>query len=142
LILGSFPSVKSREENFYYANPQNRFWKVLSSVFDDDFTSLTPVEKKEKLLKHHIAIYDVITSCDIIGSLDSSIKNPTYLDIDKILQYAKIEKIFLNGNKSYELFTKKFPKYSNIAVKLPSTSPANAKSSLESLIGEWKIIKI
>lgn len=141
LILGSFPSVKSREQNFYYAHPQNRFWKVLSYVLEDNFVGLNANEKKEKLLRHHIALYDVITSCDIIGSSDSSIKNPTYLDIDEILQSSKIEKIFLNGNKAYELFTKRFPQYISLVKKLPSTSPANAKCSLENLVNEWKIIK-
>ena len=142
LILGSFPSVKSREENFYYAHPQNRFWKVLSSVLNDNFVGLTANEKKEKLLCHHIALYDVITSCDIIGSSDSSIKNPTYLDIDEILKNSKIEKIFLNGNKAYELFIKKFPQYIGMTAKMPSTSPANAKCSLDGLVEEWKKIKI
>ena len=142
LILGSFPSVKSREQNFYYGHKQNRFWKVLSIILGDNFVGLEPKEKKEKLLLHHIALYDVITSCDIIGSSDASIKNPTYLDIEEILQNSKIEKIFLNGNKAYELFTRQFPQYKFLATKLPSTSPANAKSSLDSLIEEWKVIKI
>ena len=140
LILGSFPSVKSREYGFYYMNPKNRFWFVLSSLLKIDLISLSKEDKTKILLDNHIALYDVIEECDIIGSSDSSIKNVKYLDIDYILNNSKITKIFLNGNKAYSLFINKFPHLKDIAYKLPSTSPANAKTSLEELINVYKII--
>lgn len=138
LILGSFPSVKSREVNFFYGHPQNRFWKVLASIMDDVCPSTTE-EKKAFLIKHHIALWDVIKSCDIEGSSDSSIKNVTPNDLRLILQKAEIKQIFTNGNTAYKLFEK----YNSDlkAVKLPSTSPANAMFSLERLIESWRVLK-
>ncbi len=138
LILGSFPSVKSRLSNFYYMHPQNRFWKILSNLFDIDFINLDILQKTQALLDLHIALYDVITSCDIIGSSDASISNPTYIDMK---MFPNIKKIYLNGQKAYDLFIKKYPELQNISYKLPSTSPANAKFSLQDLIEEWKVIK-
>lgn len=140
LILGSFPSVKSREVGYFYMNPQNRFWKVISCLLNKDFISMDKKAKTEALLKHHIALYDVIEECDIIGSSDSSIKNVKYLDIEKILSNSQINKLYLNGALAYNLFVKRFPKYRTICYKLPSTSPANAKCDLETLLNEWKII--
>ena len=141
LILGSFPSVKSREQLFFYGHPQNRFWKVLSQIFE------TPVpvsieEKKEFLLNNGIALWDVIASCDIEGSSDSSIKNVTANNLLIILDNSKIEKIFVNGKtaeKYYNKYTKNIIKRE--AVCLPSTSPANAAWSLDKLIQAWRIIK-
>ncbi len=141
LILGSFPSVKSREEMFFYGHPQNRFWKVVSSVFEKDLPE-TIEEKKKFLLNSKIALWDVISSCDIEGSSDSSIKNVVPNDINKILKTADIKTIFVNG-KTAEKYYKKYllGETRRDAVCLPSTSPANAKWSLEELIEEWKIIK-
>lgn len=138
LILGSFPSVKSREANFFYGNPQNRFWKVLANVMNDVCPGTTE-EKKVFLIKHNIAVWDVIASCDIEGSSDSSIKNVTPNDLRRILQTAEIKKIFTNGNTAYKLFVKYNSDLN--AVKLPSTSPANAMFSLEKLIEYWRVLK-
>jgi hypoxanthine-DNA glycosylase len=133
LFLGSFPSVKSREYSFYYMHPQNRFYPLLKEVFNDDFTTLDLVKKKELLLKHKIALFDVIKSCEIIGSSDSSIKNITPNDIEYIVKNSNIKKIILNGKLAYNLFIKYFPSLTNISYYLPSTSPANAKCSLDKL---------
>lgn len=141
LILGSFPSVKSRAENFFYAHPQNRFWKVLAAVFETN-TPETTEEKKSFLLANHIALWDVIASCEISGSADNTIKNVTPNNLNLILDKAKIQKIYLNGGTAYSLY-KKFlqSKISLPAEKLPSTSPANARYSLEKLIASWQKIK-
>ncbi|MDY5212060.1 DNA-deoxyinosine glycosylase [Intestinibacter sp.] len=140
LVLGSFPSVKSRESQFFYHHPQNRFWKVLSSVIGVD-TPTSIEEKKKFLLDNNIALWDVIDSCDIEGSSDSSIKNVVANDLDKIIENCNIKQIFCNGGKSYELYRKYCEKDTNLkAIKLPSTSPANARFSLEKLIAEWNII--
>lgn len=141
LILGSFPSVKSRENHFFYHHPQNRFWKVLSSVTNSE-TPVSIEEKKKFLLDNNIAIWDVIASCEIEGSSDSSIKNVVVNDLNKIVDTCNIKQIFCNGGKSFELYKKYCEKNTNLkAIKLPSTSPANARFSLEKLIAEWKIIK-
>ena len=141
LILGSFPSVKSREIAFYYGHPQNRFWKVLGSVFNEEVPK--DIEgKKSFLLKHHIALWDVIKSCDIVGSSDSKISNVVINDLNLIFQEANIEKVFINGTKAYELYMKYgYEKYKKEAIKLPSTSPANAVYSLDKLKEKWEIIK-
>ena len=138
LILGSFPSVKSREQSFYYGHPQNRFWRMLSGVFGEQ-TPVSIEEKKEFLLSHAIALYDVISSCEIEGSSDSSIKNATPNDIRSIVEGAQIEKIITNGKLAHKLYEKHIA--STVAlpeVCLPSTSPANAAFSLERLISEWR----
>ncbi|MBQ8518956.1 MAG: DNA-deoxyinosine glycosylase [Agathobacter sp.] len=140
LILGSFPSVKSRENNFYYGHPQNRFWKVLAQVFETEVPQ-TIEEKKAFLLEHHIAVWDVIESCTIIGSSDSSIKDVVVNDFSKVLENSSIETIYVNGGKAYELYHKYAEKQTGIpAIKLPSTSPANAAWSVERLCDEWKRI--
>ena len=140
LILGSFPSVKSREGEFYYHHPQNRFWKMLSQILEVPLP-VSIKEKKAMLLENHIALWDVIESCDIYGSSDSSIKNVIPNDIPFLLNHSKIEKIAVNGGKAYEFYQKYCLKQTNLeAVKLPSTSPANAAWSLERLITEWKRI--
>ena len=138
LLLGSFPSVKSREQGFYYGHPQNRFWKVLAAVCDCGVPQ-TIEEKKEMLLKNHIAIWDVIDSCDIIGSSDSSIKNVVPADIVGILPRTKITRIFANGKTAGSLYEKFSKESTGIEViVLPSTSPANAAYSLERLTECWK----
>lgn len=141
LILGSFPSVKSREQQFFYGHPQNRFWRVLAEIFS------CPVLKsiKEKrcfLLGHSIALWDVIASCEIEGSADSSIKSVVPNDLTPILNAADIKKIFVNGRtaeKCYNKYTKNV--INKDAVCLPSTSPANAAWSLQRLIDAWSVIK-
>ena len=138
LILGSFPSVKSRENNFYYGHPQNRFWKVIAAVLKVKPPE-TIAEKRRMLLEHNIAIWDVIASCSIQGSSDTSIKDVVVNDFSKILENSKVERIYVNGGKAYELYHKYAEKVTGIkAVKLPSTSPANAAWSLEKLTKIWK----
>ena len=137
LILGSLPSVASRARNFYYMHPQNRFWRVMSALLGEELTNADVDRKKTVLSERGVALYDVIRECRIIGSGDASIKDAVPADIDAILAAAPIEAIFLNGNKAYELFRRYFPHLSDRAHKLPSTSPANAKTSLAALIEEW-----
>lgn len=140
LILGSFPSVKSREGRFFYHHKQNRFWKVLSTIVNDVLPE-TIDEKKDFYKKNHIAVWDVIASCDIEGSSDSSIKNAVPNDFSDILKAAPIRKIYTNGGTAYKLYHKYCEKVTGIkAMKLPSTSPANASYSLDRLISEWKVI--
>ncbi len=140
LILGSFPSVKSREKEFFYAHPQNRFWKVISTITDYPLPN-TVKEKKDMLLNSHIAVFDVIKSCDIVGSSDSSIKNVKVNDLNVIINNSNINNIFLNGGTAFKLF-KKYNKDIDISYKkLPSTSPANARYSLDMLLAEWSEIK-
>ena len=140
LILGSFPSVKSRENGFYYGHPQNRFWKVLAQVFETDLPKDIE-EKKIFLLTHHVAVWDVVESCTIIGSSDTSIKDVVVNDFSKILERSMIEKIYVNGGKAYELYHKYAEEKTGIrAIKLPSTSPANAAWSLDRLTEVWKCI--
>lgn len=140
LILGSFPSVKSREMNFFYMNKTNRFYKVLSSLLGIDLFSISIEEKKRILLKNHIALYDVVKRCRIHGSSDSSLQILDYSDIYEILMNTKINKIYLNGSLAYSLFIKKYPELLNVSYKLPSTSSANAKMKLEDLVSSWSII--
>lgn len=141
LILGSFPSVKSRETAFFYGHPQNRFWRVLASIWKEEVPK-TIEEKKRFLKAHHIALWDVIGSCKIIGSQDSSIREVVPNPIEELLTNAPIQRIFTNGGKAYELYQSYLlPKLKKEAVQLPSTSPANASFSLERLIQFWQIIK-
>lgn len=141
LILGTLPSVKSREQQFYYGHPQNRFWKVLGNLCGLNKIPKTISEKKAFLLRYHIAVWDVIAECDIIGSSDSSIKNVVPADLTKILSEASIQTIYANGGKAWELYRKySYEATGREAVKLPSTSPANAAFRLERLVEEWKVI--
>lgn len=146
LILGSFPSVKTRVVGFYYAHPQNRFYKVLSNIFFEQLpTSIE--EKKELLIKHHIALYDVIYSCDISNSDDSSIRNVTPINIKELLdKFPNINRIIVNGNKAKELFNRYLLKdidTHRIDVKFaPSTSSANAKMSLDDLVGIYSKVML
>ena len=140
LILGSFPSVASREAKFFYGHKQNRFWRVLAAVFDSNIPESTE-EKKAFLFGHGIALWDVIGSCDITGSSDSSIKNAIPNDISVILKAADIQKIYVNGKTALKYYNKYIR--NNIrrdAICLPSTSPANATWTLEKLITAWKVI--
>ena len=138
LILGSFPSVKSREMQFFYGHPQNRFWKVMAQVLHENVPQ-TILEKKEMSLRHHIALWDVIASCDIAGSSDSSIRNVVPNDLGYIISRSRITKIYANGAKSKQLYDKYLSKQLGIeAVQLPSTSPANAAYSVERLLEYWK----
>lgn len=138
LILGSLPSVKSRENGFYYGHPQNRFWKVMSAV-TGSATTHDVAAKKQMLLDHHIALWDVIKECDIVGSSDSSIKNAVAANLTDIIKKAQIRRIYVNG-KAAEKYYKKYiePTIHMKAVVLPSTSPANAAFSLDRLIHAWK----
>ena len=137
LILGTFPSVKSREANFYYAHPRNRFWKVIGAIIGETMPE-TVEAKKAMLLMHHIALWDVICCCDITGSSDNSIENVVPNDLAKILHASKIGRIYANGNKAYELYRRYcYDSIGKEIVKLPSTSPANAACSIDRLVSEW-----
>lgn len=141
LILGSFPSVKSREQGFFYGHPQNRFWRVLAQCFEDT-TPESIDDKKAFLIKHHIAVWDVIHSCDITGSSDSSIKNVVPNNLLDILSTANIRQIYVNGKKALQLYNRYTePVIKRNAICLPSTSPANAAWNMERLVNEWMQIK-
>lgn len=139
LILGSFPSVKSREEGFFYGHGMNRFWSVISRITERPLPG-TIEEKRDLILSSGLALWDVIASCDIEGSSDSSIRNVTANDLSVILDSADIRAIFTNGRKSAELYRRYIlPVTGREAVCLPSTSPANAAWSLERLVDAWRI---
>ena len=140
LILGSYPSVISRQQGFYYGNKHNRFWKVMSILFNENLEDKNIDYKKDFLRKNGIALHDVISSCEICGSSDMSIKNVTPSDIPSIINKTKVKKIFLNGKTAYNLFVKYFPQYTDIIVSMPSTSPANAVKKLDNLVSDYKII--
>ena len=141
LILGSFPSVRSREEGFFYGHPQNRFWKVIAAVYGEAAPCTVP-EKKAFLLCSHIALWDVIGSCDICGSADSSIRNVSANDLGIILDHADIRQIYVNGQAAFRYYRKYCEaETGRQAVCLPSTSPANAAWSLERLTAAWSCIK-
>ena len=138
LILGSFPSVKSREMMCFYGHPQNRFWRVMAAVFEQDYPE-TVEERRVFLLRNRVAAWDVIAGCTIAGSSDSSIRDVTVNDLSPILEGAPIRKILVNGQKAGNLYQKYTqPRTGRAAVVLPSTSPANAAWSLERLISVWK----
>ena len=137
LIVGSLPSVKSRENGFYYGHPQNRFWKMLAMIFSEE-TPLSIEEKKCFLEKHKIAVYDSISECTICGSSDSSISNVVPSDIEKIVSACKIAKILANGKTAAKYFLKYQDKNLCSMLKtLPSTSPANAVYSVQKLVEIW-----
>jgi hypoxanthine-DNA glycosylase len=142
LILGSFPSVKSREQQFFYGHKQNRFWRVLAQVLDCSLPQDIP-EKKAMLLAHHVAVWDVIASCTITGSSDASIRDVVPNDFSALLEAADIRTIYTNGAKAHELYCRYgYPANGIEAHKLPSTSPANAAYSLERLVDAWSVIRI
>ena len=141
LILGSFPSVKSREMQFFYGHPRNRFWKVVSSVFEDRFPETVP-ERRAFLARHHIAVWDVIYSCEISGSSDASIRSVIPSDLTPILTAAPIRSIYVNGRTAEAMYRRcTEPVTGRKAVCLPSTSPANAAWSPERLIEAWSVIR-
>lgn len=140
LILGSFPSVKSREQQFYYGHPQNRFWKVLAELLEEPLPRSVE-EKRAFLLSHRIAVWDVIDSCEIIGSSDSSIREVRVTDLNQILDVCSIRQIYTNGKTAKKLFDKYQQEIcGRESIGLPSTSPANAAFSLERLMEEWRCI--
>ena len=142
LILGSFPSVKSREQQFFYGHPQNRFWRVTAAVCGDEIP-VTVAEKRAFLLRHHIALWDVIASCEITGSSDSSIRNVVPNDLTPILAAADIRQIYVNGGTAAKYYDRcQKPVLHRDAIRLPSTSPANAAWSLDRLIGAWTQISL
>ena len=135
--MGSFPSVKSREVKFFYGHPQNRFWKVVANVFDEKIPE-TIEDNKSLILKNHLALWGVISECEITGSSDASIKNAKANDISKILKNSSIKKIIVNGKTAERLYIKYIEPVTGIkAVVMPSTSPANAAWSLDRLIEAW-----
>ena len=142
LILGSFPSVKSRETKFYYGLPQNRFWKLLLALFDEGEATREFIDiqdKQEFLKRHHIALWDVIASCEIKGSSDSSIRNVKANDINQILKVAPITQIITNGATANRLYMKYcFPDTQRVAIQVPSTSPANAVYGFKRLLEAWE----
>ncbi len=140
LILGSFPSPKSREVNFYYGHPQNRFWRVISYILGEDFPQTTD-DKKLLLTKHNIALWDVLASCEIRGADDASIKKEEPNDLSLILDSCNIKTIFTTGGTAYRLYNKHIAKsVSTPCVPLPSTSPANCKVSFEELCESYRKI--
>ena len=141
LILGSFPSVRSRKAGFFYGHPQNRFWKTVAAVFEEDGPA-TIEEKKKMLLRNGIALWDVVASCEIEGSSDSSIRNVKPNDIKKLIGETSISRIYVNGRTALKLYRKYLEEQLDMeAAVLPSTSPANAVYSLDRLVEEWRIIK-
>ncbi len=138
LILGSFPSVKSREDGFFYGHPQNRFWRILAAVFNEEVPD-DIAAKKTLLLRHHIALWDVISTCDIEGSSDASVKNAVPVDIARITELAHIERVICNGNLAHKLYQRHLEVIVSLkATALPSTSPANAAWTLDRLITIWR----
>ena len=140
LILGSFPSVKSREQQFFYGHPQNRFWKVIASLFGQE-VPVTIEAKRELILSHGLALWDSIASCVITGSSDASIREVRANDLSVILDHSPIRRIYCNGKTSWQQYEKLIrPATGREAICLPSTSPANAQWTLEKLIGAWAVI--
>lgn len=140
LILGSFPSVKSREVAFYYGHPQNRFWRVLGRVLADHVPDAV-AERKAYLLRHGIALWDAVGSCEITGSADAAIKNPIPTDLGTVFAVSPIRAIFCNGTLAYSLLLKNPTLPAGIPVfRLPSTSPANAAWSVDRLLEEWRVV--
>ena len=141
LILGSFPSVRSREVGFFYGHPQNRFWRTLANLFDETVPR-TIDEKRAFLLHHGIALWDVIASCEIVGSSDSSIRNVQPNDLSAVLERAPIGAIFTNGKTAHRLYCTYLRQITGReAICLPSTSPANAAWSQERLNDAWSVVK-
>jgi len=137
LILGSFPSVISRNAGFYYANPKNRFWNVLSQIFSIDIGD-SAEEKKKFLSEHKIALWDIVYKCEIKGSSDSDLKCVCVSDLNKIFSIAKIEKIICNGRCAYQIFCRHYKDLKQICAYLPSTSPANFRFDIELWKNELK----
>lgn len=137
LILGSFPSVRSREDGFFYGHPQNRFWRMLARILGEDFPADIPA-RHSMLLQHQIALWDVIACCEIAGSSDASVKNITPVDIARVMDHAQIDRVICNGALAGKLYRRYLQPLTGLeAVILPSTSPANASWSLEKLERAW-----
>ena len=140
LILGTMPSPKSREVQFYYEHPQNRFWRVLAAVLGEEVPQSVP-EKKAMLLRHRIALWDVLAECEITGASDSSIRNPVANDLSVILDHAPVQAVFTTGATAWKLYTRLQKPHTGIeAVRLPSTSPANCAVKMEALTEAYKVI--
>ena len=138
LILGSFPSVKSREQLFFYGHPQNRFWRMLAAVFDRPCPVTIP-EKRELVLSSSLALWDSVGACTVTGSSDASIRDVEPVDIRRILDVARIQRVLCNGALSGKMYVRYLQDRTGLpAIVLPSTSPANASFSLERLIAAWK----
>lgn len=142
LVLGSFPSVQSRQGMFFYHHPQNRFWKVMAAVFGCPVPE-TVEQKRDMLLHCHVALWDVIASCDIEGSSDASIRRAVPNDLSPILEYAPIKRVFCNGSTAHRLYRiHQLERTGLEAVRLPSTSPANAAWSLSRLVDAWSVVNM
>lgn len=139
LILGSFPSEASRKQGFFYGHPNNRFWRVLSAVLEEPVPQTVP-EKREMLLKNGVALWDVIGSCEVTGSADSSIRDASPNDLSRILSGSAVRAVYLNGRLAYRLY-EKYAVPGLPFFYLPSTSPANAAYSLDRLVAEWSVIR-
>ena len=140
LILGSFPSVKSREQQFFYGHPQNRFWRVIAALYHQE-PPVTVAQKKTLILDYGLALWDSIASCEIAGSSDASIRRVEANDLSVVLDHCPIQRIYCNGKTSFQQYQKLIlPKTGREAVCLPSTSPANAQWTLEKLIDAWSVI--
>ena len=140
LILGTMPSPKSREVQFYYGHPQNRFWRVLAAVLGEEVPRSVP-EKEAMLLRHRIALWDVLAECEITGASDSSIRNPVANDLSVILDHAPVQAVFTTGAIAWKLYTRLQKPHTGIeAVRLPSTSPANCAVKMEALTEAYKAI--
>lgn len=143
LILGSFPSVKSRRQQFYYGHPQNRFWRIISALYGEAVPGQDDIEAKKRLiLGHQLALWDVIEECDIIGSADSTIRNVQATDLRVILDHSRVDRIFVNGGTAMRFYRRlTLPATGIPAQQLPSSSPANAAWSLERLVEAWRVIR-
>lgn len=140
LILGSFPSVKSREAGFYYGHPQNRFWRVLGTLYHDD-PGQSAAERTAFLLRHHLAVWDAAGCCTVTGSSDASVKNVVPNDLRPLIEASHIRRVFCNGSLSYAIYTKHCEPLTHLpAVRLPSTSPANASQTLDKLCESWRVL--
>ena len=140
LLLGSFPSVRSRETGFFYGHPRNRFWPLLAALLDCPVPQTVP-EKRELLLQHHLALWDVLAACDIEASSDSSIRNAVPNDLLPILHGAPVRHVFCNGTTAYRLYVRYQQPLTKLeAVCLPSTSPANARWQMDRLLAAWRCI--
>jgi len=140
LILGSLPSVKSREQLFFYGHPQNRFWPLLAALFGEPAPA-TIAEKRALALRHRVALWDTIYSCDIVGSGDSTIRNAVPTDLAPILAGSRVSRIFCNGRTSGLYYHKYQEKaLGREAVVLPSTSPANAAWTMDRLLAAWRVL--
>lgn len=140
LVLGSFPSIKSREQGFFYGHRQNRFWPVLAAVFGEPAPAWDDIPAKRSLaLRHHIALWDAIYACDIVGSSDASVRNAVPIDIARVLREAPIQRILCNGTLSGRLYQKHLQPITGLQAQImPSTSPANAAVSLAHLVEIWR----